>query len=110
MTVVGRVAALWRYPVKSMAAEELDGGEMSWNGLAGDRRWAFIRDGQVRSGLPWLTIRERPEMARYRPRFAEPARPDGSLTLERTPPGGDFEVAASAVPAESGPGRDGVQP
>ena len=55
MTVVGRVVALRRYPVKSMAAEELDGAEVSWHGLAGDRRWAFVRDGQVRSGFPWLT-------------------------------------------------------
>jgi uncharacterized protein YcbX len=43
MTGVGRVVALWRYPVKSMAAEQLDGVEVSWFGLAGDRRWAFIR-------------------------------------------------------------------
>ena len=56
MTVVGRVAGLWRYPVKSMAGEELDGVEVSWHGLAGDRRWAFIRDGQVRGGFPWLTL------------------------------------------------------
>ena len=70
-----------------MAAEELAGAEVSWHGLAGDRRWAFIRDGQVRSGFPWLTIRERPQMARYRPRFAEPDRPDASLTLVRTPLG-----------------------
>ena len=75
MTVVGRVVALWRYPVKSMAGEELDGAEVSWHGLAGDRRWAFIRDGQARSGFPWLTMRERPELARYRPRFADPAGP-----------------------------------
>ena len=75
MTVVGRVVALWRYPVKSMAGEELDGAEVSWPGLAGDRRWAFIRAGQVHSGFPWLTMRERPELARYRPRFAEPAGP-----------------------------------
>src|SRR5262245_65923646 len=80
MTVIGRVAGLWRYPVKSMAAERLEDVEVSWHGLAGDRRWAFIRDGQVRSGFPWLTIRERPEMARYRPRFAEPDRPTGPLT------------------------------
>ena len=45
MTVVGRVAGLWRYPVKSMAAERLENVEVSWHGLAGDRRWAFIRDG-----------------------------------------------------------------
>lgn len=104
MTVVGHVAALWRYPVKSMAGEELDSAEVSWHGLAGDRRWAFIRDGQVRSGFPWLTIRERPEMARYRPRFAEPDRPDASLTLVRTPSGGELDVADPALAAELGAG------
>src|SRR5580692_3254927 len=75
MTVVGRVVALRRYPVKSMAAEELDEVEVSWHGLAGDRRWAFIRDGQVHSGFPWLTIRQRPELAHYRPRLTEPSGP-----------------------------------
>jgi len=88
MTTVGRVVALCRYPVKSMAAEPLDGVEVSWHGLAGDRRWAFIRDGQVRSDFPWLTIRERPEMAHYRRpaapyRGAEPDRP------RMRSPGGD---------------------
>jgi len=104
MTVVGRVAALWRYPVKSMAAEELDGVGVSWHGLAGDRRWAFIRDGQVRSGFPWLTIRERPELGHYRPRFAEPDRPNASPTLVRTPSGGELDVADPALAAELGPG------
>jgi uncharacterized protein YcbX len=104
MTVVGRVAALFRYPVKSMAAEELDTVEVSWNGLAGDRRWAFIRAGQVRSGFPWLTIRQRPELARYRPRFAEPARPDASRTLVQTPSGGELDVDDPALAAELGPG------
>lgn len=104
MTVVGRVAGLWRYPVKSMAAEELDGVEVSWHGLAGDRRWAFIRDGQVRSGFPWLTIRQRPELAHYRPRFAEPDRPNASLTLVRTPSGGELDVADPALAAELGRG------
>jgi uncharacterized protein len=104
MTVVGRVAGLWRYPVKSMAAEELACAEVSWHGLAGDRRWAFIRDGQVRSGFPWLTIRERPEMARYQPRFAEPDRPNASVVLVRTPSAGEFDVADSALAAELGPG------
>ena len=104
MTVVGRVAALWRYPVKSMAAEELDTAEVSWHGFAGDRRWAFIRDGQVRSGFPWLTIRERPELAHYRPRFAEPGRPNASAVLVRTPCGAEFDVADPALAAGFGPG------
>jgi uncharacterized protein YcbX len=104
MTVAGRVAALWRYPVKSMAGEELEAVEVSWHGLAGDRRWAFIRDGQVRSGFPWLTIRERPELAHYRPRFAEPDRPNASLTLVRTPSGDELDVADPKLAAELGPG------
>jgi uncharacterized protein len=104
MTVVGGVAALWRYPVKSMAPEELDGAEVSWHGVAGDRRWAFIRDGQVRSGFPWLTIRELPELAHYRPRFAEPDRPNTSAVLVRTPSGCEVDVADPALAAELGPG------
>ena len=104
MTVVGRVVTLWRYPVKSMAGEELDGAEVSWHGLAGDRRWAFIRDGQVRSGFPWLTMRERPELARYRPRFDEPGRPDASPVRVRMPCGGELDVADPALAAELGPG------
>jgi uncharacterized protein len=104
MTVAGRVAALWRYPVKSMAGEELEAVEVSWHGLAGDRRWAFIRGGQVRSGFPWLTIREQPELAHYRPRFAKPDRPNASLTLVRTPSGDELDVADPALAAELGPG------
>src|SRR3954470_12207339 len=104
MRVVGRVAALWRYPVKSMGAEPLDAAVVSWNGLAGDRRWAFIRDGMVRSGFPWLTIRELPEMGRYRPRFAEPDRPDGSQTWVRTPSGAELDVVDPALAAELGHG------
>jgi uncharacterized protein YcbX len=32
MTVVGHVAALYRYPVKSMAAEDVADVEVSWHG------------------------------------------------------------------------------
>jgi uncharacterized protein YcbX len=104
MTEVGRVAALWRYPVKSMGAEELDHVEVSWDGLAGDRRWAFIREGLERSSFPWLTMRERPELAHYRPRFAEPDRPNASPTLVRTPSGAELDVADPALADELGPG------
>jgi hypothetical protein len=104
MTVVGRVAGIFRYPVKSMAGEELPSVEVSWNGLAGDRRWAFIQDGHVRSGFPWLTIRELPGMCHYRPRFADPDRPNASLTLVRTPSGGELDVADPSLAAELGPG------
>src|SRR3546814_2338588 len=82
---VGRVTGLWRYPVKSMGGEALAEVDVSWHGLAGDRRWAFIRDGVPRSGFPWLTIRERADMGHYLPSFIDPARPDTSPTVVRTP-------------------------
>src|SRR4051812_3763302 len=75
---VGRIVGLWRYPVKSMAAQELTEVDVSWHGLAGDRRWAFIREGVVQSGFPWLTLREHGAMAHYRPELVDPAQPDKS--------------------------------
>ena len=89
---VGSLVGLWRYPVKSMAGEVLDAVEVSWHGLAGDRRWAFVREGTERSGFPWLTLRERAEMSRFQPSFVDPARPDRSDTTVRTPEGQTFDV------------------
>jgi uncharacterized protein YcbX len=43
VTEVGRVAALWRYPVKSLLGERLDEASLGSNGLEGDRGYA-IRD------------------------------------------------------------------
>lgn len=99
---VGRVVGLWRYPVKAMAGETLADAEVSWHGLAGDRRWAFVRPGVERSGFPWLTLRERPELAHYRPRFVDPARPDESSTLVRTPSGTELDVVDPTLGAELG--------
>jgi uncharacterized protein YcbX len=101
---VGRVAGLWRYPVKSMAAEPLEQVEVSWQGVAGDRRWAFVRPGLERSGFPWLTIRELPAMRHYRPAFAEPEDPNGSPTIVHTPSGAALEVVDPALAAELGEG------
>jgi uncharacterized protein YcbX len=95
---IGRVAALWRYPVKSMAGEELEEVDVSWHGLAGDRRYAFVREGVERSGFPWLTIRERSDMWHYVPRI------DGDRTLVRTPSGDELDVIDPALAAELGHG------
>ena len=95
--VIGKVAALFRYPVKSMGSEPLESVDVDWNGFAGDRRWAFIRGDLVRSGFPWLTIRENPTMWHYMPRFVEPSRPDDSVTMVRTPSGTDLDVVDPAL-------------
>lgn len=99
-TVVGHVEELWRYPVKSMAAEALDEVDVGWHGLSGDRRWAFIRDAAVQSGFPWLTLRQRSEMRLYRPSFVDPDSPDSSPTVVRTPSGGSFDAADPALARE----------
>lgn len=99
---LGWVAGLWRYPVKSMGAESLEKVDLSWHGLSGDRRWAFVRGGVERSGFPWLTIRERADMGNFQPRFVDPSKPNTSATRVRTPDGRDFDVADPALAAELG--------
>jgi uncharacterized protein len=99
---VGRVVALWRYPVKSMAAEPLEAVEVGWAGFAGDRRWAFVRGSIPRSGFPWMTIREDASMLGHVPRFLEVERPDRSRTVVRTPAGEELDVVDPALAASLG--------
>jgi uncharacterized protein YcbX len=99
---VGRLSEIWRYPVKSMAGESLPSADVSWQGLAGDRRWAFIRPDIPRSGFSWLTIRQQPRMWHYHPGFADPGDPDRSPTIVRTPDGRELDVTDPRLAAELG--------
>jgi uncharacterized protein YcbX len=47
---IGHVEAIFRYPVKSMGGERLDAANLGWHGLDGDRRLAFRRIDDLRSG------------------------------------------------------------
>jgi len=69
--LVGRVAAVLRYPVKSMAAEPVEDVDVSWHGLSGDRRWAFVRPDLPSNGFPWLTLRQRNDLNDYHPCWTE---------------------------------------
>ncbi len=101
---VGRVVGLWRYPVKSMGPEVLSEADIAWFGVAGDRRWAFVREGVERSGFPWFTLRERADMSRYSPSFTDPGKPETSHTVVRTPSGVRLDVTDPALAAELCPG------
>lgn len=101
---VGTVQALYRYPVKSMAAESLARSAVSWHGFAGDRRYAFVRPGLERSGFPWLTIREQPHLWRYVPRFVDPTDVEGSDTVVTTPDGVELGVTDPELARRLGSG------
>ena len=102
--VIARVAEVWRYPVKSMAGERLTAAEVSWQGLAGDRRWAFVRPDRLPSGFPWLTIRHQPRLHHYRPVLVEPDRPDRSVVRVQDPEGQVYAVDDPALAAQLGEG------
>lgn len=101
---VGRVAAVLRYPVKSMAAEPVEDVGVSWFGLSGDRRWGFVQPGLSHNGMPWLTLRQRNDLNAYHPRWMEPDLPDASSVIVRTPAGAERDVTALALAAEFGDG------
>jgi len=102
--LVGRVAAVLRYPVKSMAAEPVERAAVSWHGISGDRRWAFVRPDQAGNGLPWLTLRRNNHLNGYRPMWTDPARADSSAVVVETPAGDRLDVRSPALAAELGDG------
>lgn len=99
---IGRVAALWRYPVKSMAAEPLEAVDVAWHGFVGDRRWAFVRDEQASNGFPWLTLRENPDLGKYHPAYIDLENPNLSAVTVRTPAGQELPLLDPALAAELG--------
>ncbi|MGA2846197.1 MAG: MOSC N-terminal beta barrel domain-containing protein, partial [Candidatus Acidiferrales bacterium] len=71
MERIGQLSILRRYPVKSMAGEDLEEARVGFAGMIGDRVFAFI-DNRNRSDFPWMTGRQGPELILFRPRFLDP--------------------------------------
>jgi MOSC domain-containing protein len=67
MSVVGRVAEIWRYPVKSMGGERLAQSAISTRGLHADRMWA-VRDVELNT---FTTARRWPVLLQCSARFVE---------------------------------------
>jgi hypothetical protein len=98
MQDVGIVAALYRYPVKSMQGEALQSVELRWTGLNGDRQYAFYRSADG-SRFPWHTGREVPDLVRHVARYDDPADPRKSPLRVTTPDGASFDVASEDLRA-----------
>src|SRR5215213_2658272 len=80
--IVGKVREVWRYPLKSMAGERLEGSGVGARGLYGDRGWALrdeeageIRGAKMSPALMLCAARYREEPA------AEGAPPHADITL-----------------------------
>lgn len=89
--LVGSVLELFRYPVKSMAGEPLKEAHLGWHGLAGDRRYAFMRL-DSRSGLPWLSARDFPGLLCYRAYYPDDEDLSRSQPIVTSPDGATFRI------------------
>lgn len=98
---IGRVEALFRYPVKSMSGEPLESADVGWHGIAGDRRLALRRIGS-QAGFPWLTATKLPELILYSPLRQEPAANGELPSHVRTPDGDELPVFGEELAAEIG--------
>jgi uncharacterized protein len=98
---IGRVEAIFRYPVKSMGGERLDVANLGWHGLDGDRRLAFRRIDD-RSAFPWLSASKLPDLLLYAPRRREDGAPGDLPTHVRTPDGEEMPVFGEELAAEVG--------
>jgi len=80
-TAAGTVTQLWRWPVKSMAGERVDGLRVDGRGAGGDRTHAVLHDhkGEVKP----LTAREAPRLLAWHARY--PFNLNGGLDPARPP-------------------------
>jgi uncharacterized protein len=89
---VGRVEAIFRYPIKSMAGEQLADAQIGWHGVDGDRRFA-LRRVEERGGMPWLTASKLPALLQFTPIGLPP-------THVRTPDGRELAIDGPELIAE----------
>lgn len=88
---IGRVEAIYRYPVKSMRGESIDAATLGLHGLEGDRRLA-LRRLDDHGDFPVLTASSLPELVLFTPRGDD----------VRTPEGEDLPTFGDALAANVG--------
>jgi uncharacterized protein len=83
MERVGALETVCRYPVKSMAGEELGEAFVGFAGMMGDRAYAFVRAPGPK-GFPWHTGREQEDLVLYRPRYRDGAAATLPVEIEKS--------------------------
>lgn len=69
--IVGAVAGLWRFPVKSMHGERLEEAELTTRGIVGDRAYALI-DADTGKVVSAKSVRMFPDILKCQAAFVEP--------------------------------------
>ena len=95
---IGRVEAIFRYPVKSMAGERLEHAKVGVHGIEGDRRLA-LRRAQSGDGFPWLSATRLPDLLQFTP-FHRDGEPGELVTHVRAPDGKEMAVFGEDLAAE----------
>src|SRR5947207_13969396 len=90
----GRVASLWRYPVKSMLGEELDASDLTERGFVGDR-WYALLDPSTGMVVSAKNARKCARMCEFRAEYVTSPRTGQPLPPVRVPRP-DGAIAASA--------------
>jgi uncharacterized protein YcbX len=100
-TVVGSVAALWRFPVKSMRGEQLDEAELTGQGFVGDRAYALV-DVDTGKVVSAKSVRLFPDLLGCSATFVEPPQADRELPPVRIalPNGASLTSDSSDVDSE----------
>jgi len=96
---VGRISAIFRYPVKSMAGESLAVARLGWHGIEGDRRLA-VRRLNDKSEFPWLSASKLPELLLYKPFGLDGKAAELLPTHVRTPDGKEYELRSDELRQE----------
>src|SRR5436190_9002611 len=99
MIHLGHIREIKRYPMKSMAGIATESALLGWNGLDGDRRFAFRRM-EDRSGFPWLTASRLPELILYHPIGLDESSGEPLPSHVRAPSGAQLELRSAELNAE----------
>jgi uncharacterized protein YcbX len=92
--IVGRIAEIWRHPVKSMEGERIARATLGENGIPGDRAWA-VRD-EERGGI--RGAKKIPRLMQCRARYASEPQPGAAA------PAPEIVLPGGAVVRASDPG------
>jgi len=96
---LGRIKAIYRYPVKSMSGEFLEVARVGWHGIEGDRRFAFRRLAD-KSGFPWMSASKVPQLLLYKPFGLDSSTAESLPTHVRTPDGKEYELRSDELRKE----------